>query len=159
MKLFQFILLMQLLLKKKMKNNTFIQSAKKAAKGLWTAFPMIIGTVLLVSLISSLIPASFYIKLFSKNLILDSFIGSLIGSISAGYPITSYIFGGEMLKQGVSLIAVTAFLVAWVTVGIIQLPAESAILGKKFAFLRNFIAFISAIIVSIITVIILGVFS
>ena len=88
---------------------------------------------------------------------LIGFIGGVIGSISIGHPITSYIFGGEMLKQGVSLIAVTAFLVAWITVGIIQLPAESAILGKKFAFLRNFTAFISAIIVGIITVVILGV--
>jgi len=133
------------------------QAAYKAAKGIWRTLPMILGTVLLVSLISSLIPASFYTKLFSKNLILDSFIGGVIGSISIGHPITSYIFGGEMLKQGVSLIAVTAFLVAWITVGIIQLPAESAILGKKFAFLRNFTAFISAIIVGILTVLILGV--
>ncbi len=140
-----------------MKNNTLKQSAFKAIKGLWKAFPMILGTILLISLISTLIPKSFYTKVFSKNIILDSFVGSLVGSISAGNPVTSYIFGGEMLTQGVSLLAVTAFLVAWVTVGLIQLPAESAILGKRFALLRNFSAFIFAIIVAIITVLILGV--
>ena len=129
----------------------------KAGKGLWNALPMILGTVLLISLISTIIPKSFYTSVFSKNIISDSFIGSLIGSISAGNPITSYIFGGEMLKQGVSLLAVTAFIVAWVTVGLIQLPAESAILGKKFAFLRNISAFILAIIVAIITILILGI--
>jgi len=130
----------------------------KAGKGLWKAFPMILGTILFISLISTLIPKSFYTAVFSKNTFLDSIIGSLVGSISAGNPITSYIFGGELLTQGVSLIAVTAFLVAWVTVGIIQLPAESAILGKKFALLRNISAFVLAIIVAIITTIILGVF-
>ena len=139
-----------------MQNNTFTQSAQKAIKGLWIAFPMILGTILLVSLISAIVPKSFYVSVFSKNFFLDSFIGSLIGSISAGNPITSYIFGGEMLSQGVGLVAVTAFLVSWVTVGLIQLPAESTILGKKFAILRNIVAFIFSIIVAIITVLILG---
>ena len=133
------------------------QAIIKAAKALWKSVPMILGTVLLVSLISSLIPNSFYANIFSKNILMDSFIGSLVGSISAGNPITSYILGGEMLKQGISLIAVTAFLVAWVTVGIIQLPAESSTLGKKFALLRNLSSFVLAIIVAIITVLILGV--
>ncbi|MEJ2267866.1 MAG: hypothetical protein P8X70_02205, partial [Nanoarchaeota archaeon] len=73
------------------------------------------------------------------------------GSISAGSPITSYIIGGELLKRGTSLIPVTAFIVAWVTVGIIQIPIESKTLGKKFTILRNSLAFISAIIVALIT--------
>ena len=133
------------------------QSMIKAARGLWMAFPMILGTVLLVSLISAVVPKSFYLMVFSKNIFLDSVVGSLVGSISAGNPVTSYIFGGEMLSQGVGLIAVTAFLIAWVTVGIIQLPAESAILGKKFALLRNITAFVLAIVVAILTVLILGV--
>ena len=139
------------------KDLSIKQSAQKAAKGLWMALPMILGTVLLISLISAIIPKSFYTTVFSKNSFIDSFIGSLVGSISAGNPITSYIFGGEMLSQGVGLIAVTAFIVSWVTVGLIQFPAESAILGKRFALLRNLTAFIFSIIVAIITVLILGV--
>jgi len=137
--------------------NEMSDAIVKVARGLWKSFPMILGTILLVSLISVLVPGSFYVSVFSKNVFLDSLIGSLIGSISAGSPITSYIFGGEMLSQGVGLIAVTAFLVSWVTVGVIQLPAESAILGKRFALLRNFTAFVLAIVVAIITVLILGV--
>jgi len=132
------------------------QSAIKAAKALWKTIPMMLGTVFLISLVSAIIPKSFYTSIFSKNIILDSFIGGLIGSVSAGNAVTSYVFGGEMLSQGVSLIAVTAFLVSWVTVGIIQLPAESAILGKKFAIMRNLTAFIFSIIVAIITVFIWG---
>ena len=136
---------------------TIKSATVKSAKSLWKAFPLILGTILLVSLISTIIPKSFYANVFSKNIVLDSIIGSLIGSVSAGNPITSYIFGGELLEQGISLIAVTAFLVAWVTVGVVQFPAELAILGKRFAFLRNITAFILAIIVAIITVLILGV--
>jgi len=130
----------------------------KTLKALWNIFPMILGTILLVSLISSLVPKSFYLNFFGKSLLADSFIGSLIGSISAGNPITSYIFGGEMLTQGVSLIAVTAFLVSWVTVGLIQFPAEATILGKKFAIVRNISSFFLSILVAIITVFILKLF-
>ncbi|MBD3252202.1 hypothetical protein GF386_00530 [Candidatus Pacearchaeota archaeon] len=133
------------------------QAIIKSSKSLLKSFPIILGTILLISLISVIIPKSFYIMIFSEDLFLDSIIGSLIGSISAGNPVTSYIFGGEMLTQGVSLLAVTAFLISWVTVGLIQLPAESAILGKKFALFRNLTAFILSIIVSVITILILEV--
>ena len=81
----------------------------KSLKSLWSAFPLILGTVLLVGLVPALVPESFYIAVFSKSAALDSLIGSLIGSISAGNPITSYVLGGELLKEGVSLVAVTAF--------------------------------------------------
>ncbi len=139
-----------------MKKNNLREAIFKAGKGLWNTFPFILGTILLVSLIVTLIPKSFYVSIFRGNLLTDSFIGSLVGSISAGNPITSYIMGGELLEQGISLIAVTAFLVSWVTVGFVQLPAESFMLGKRFAILRNFSSFIFAIIVAILTFLILS---
>ena len=132
------------------------EAISKAGKALWKSFPLILGTILLVSLISVSIPKSFYTKVFTQNSFIDSIIGGVIGSISAGNPVVSYILGGELLTQGVSLIAVIAFIVAWVTVGLIQLPAESAMLGKRFAIIRNISAFILAIIVAIITALVLG---
>ena len=140
-----------------MAKKNFKQSVKKAGKMLWKAFPLILGTILLVSLITSLIPQEFYVKIFTKNIWIDSFIGSLIGSISAGTPLVSYILGGEFLEKGVGLIAVTAFIVAWVTVGVVQLPAESYLLGKKFAIIRNLLSFLFSILVAILTVVILEV--
>jgi uncharacterized membrane protein YraQ (UPF0718 family) len=127
-----------------------------SAKAMYKALPVLIGVILLVSLADALIPKSIYASLFSKNIFLDSVIGSGLGSILAGNPITSYILGGEFLRQGISLIAVTAFIVAWVTVGIVQLPAEMMLLGKKFALARNLTAFVFAIIVALITVGVLG---
>jgi|MudIll2142460700_1097286.scaffolds.fasta_scaffold2547241_1 hypothetical protein len=47
--------------------------------------------------------------------------------------LTSYIIGGELRQRGVSMLAITAFIVARVTVGIIQLLAEALMLGKRFA--------------------------
>jgi len=128
----------------------------RARKGLWKVFPTILGTILTISLVFTLIPNSFYLSIFTENNFLDPIVGSLMGSISAGFPGVSYIIGGELLNQGVSLLAVIAFIVAWVTVGAIQLPAESMILGKKFAIIRNVSAFILAVVVAIITIFILN---
>ncbi|KYK24433.1 hypothetical protein AYK26_06705 [Euryarchaeota archaeon SM23-78] len=129
---------------------------KKSAKAMYKALPILLGVILLISLANTLIPKSIYSSLFSKNIFLDSIIGSALGSILAGNPITSYILGGEFLNQGISLVAVTAFIVAWVTVGIVQLPAEIMLLGKKFAITRNITAFVFSTIVAIITVVIVG---
>jgi len=46
-----------------------------------------------------------------------------------------------------------------VTVGVIQLPAEASILGKRFALTRNILSFIFAILVAIATVITLRFFA
>lgn len=127
-------------------------SLVKAAKALWNAIPILIGVMLLVSLVGVLIPPSVFAFLFHGQPLLDLLIGSLLGSVLTGNPITSYIIGGELLDQGVSLLAVTAFIVAWVTVGIVQLPAEALLLGKRFAIVRNITAFFFAILVALLTV-------
>ena len=64
----------------------------------------------------------------------------------------SYILGGELLAEGVSLLAVTALIVSWVTVGIVQLPAEALMLGKRFAIYRNLMCFLFAIMIPFMTV-------
>ena len=127
-------------------------SVSKSAKSLGNTIPVLAGVILLVGLANTLIPKSLYSSIFSNNLFFDSIIGSGLGSVLAGNPITSYILGGEFLNQGISLVAVTAFLVSWVTVGLVQLPAESLLLGKKFAILRNILSFVFSILVAIITV-------
>jgi len=128
------------------------ESSKKSLKGLIDILPILIGIILLVSIINNIIPQSFYSKIFSWNILLDSFIGTTIWSILTWNPITWYILWKWFLDSWINLVVVTAFLVAWVTVWIIQFPAESLVLWKKFALYRNIIAFITAIIVAIITV-------
>lgn len=136
---------------------SFKEALKKSGRAMWMSFPILLGAILLVSLANALIPRQAIINFFGAIPFIDSLMGAGIGSIVAGNPITSYIIGGELLTQGVSLTAVTAFIVAWVTVGLVQLPAEAMLLGKRFAILRNITSFVFAIIVAYITVIIMGV--
>ena len=135
---------------KKQKNIGF--SLYKSLKSFGSSLPVLIGVVLLLGLFHVNVSPQLISSIFRGVFVKDVLLGSVIGSISAGTPITSYIIGAELLKGGVSLFAVTAFIVAWVTVGIIQFPAEAAILGKRFALKRNLISFILSIFVSLATV-------
>ena len=99
--------------------------------------PILTGVVLLVGLLRAAIPASAIQAVFGGDTLRDTLTGSLLGSILAGNPINSYVIGGQLLEDGVSLYAVGAFVVAWVTVGMVQLPAESIALGRKFGCLRR----------------------
>ena len=137
--------------------NNLNQSIKKSAKMFGRIMPVFIGLILLLTLIMVHISSSFYSLIFGIHPLIDPIIGASIGSIIAGNPIESYIIGGELLNHGISLIAVTSFIVAWVTVGVFQFPAESMLLGTKFAIVRNVVAFIFSIIVAVVTVGIVGV--
>ena len=128
------------------------RAIKSSALSLWKALPLLLGTMLLISLLTALVPTSVYADLFNRNDLFDSLFGALVGSVLVGNPVVSYILGGELLAQGVGLVAVTAFLVAWTTVGVAQFPAEAAILGRRFAYLRNVSAFVMALVVALVTV-------
>ena len=121
-----------------------------------TALPMLSGVLLLISLMPVVFQNGFA-GWFTGDWLKDSFIGALAGSISFGIPITSYIAGGELLRKGVSLLAVTAFIMAWTTVGLVMLPLEATFLGKKFAVIRNAVNFVFAILVAVLTVVTLRV--
>ena len=138
-------------------NKTVLSAFSRALKGFRASTPVLLGVILLLGLFQAFITKNIIASVFTGNLIQDTFLGSIIGSISAGNPINSYIIGGELLKNNVSLFAVTAFIAAWVTVGIVQLPAEASILGKRFAITRNILSFFLAVFVSIATVITLGI--
>jgi hypothetical protein len=128
---------------------------KSIKKTVWTfvnLLPVVIGMLLLTSLAVTLLPGRISAGLFGGSDALDAVIGAAVGSVAAGHPLASYLLGGELLNSGVSLIAVTAFMVSWVTVGLVQLPAEILMLGARFAIYRNVICFISAIAVAFLAV-------
>ncbi len=131
-------------------------TARSSAKQFVNILPVLIGVVLLIGLFDAFITKEFLASIFSGNMVLDTLWGACFGSIFAGNPINSYIIGGELLKYDISLFAVTALIITWVTVGLVQLPAEMTALGGRFALLRNGISFILSIPIAIITVIVLN---
>jgi len=127
-------------------------SAKKTLRTFINILPIIAGMLLLTSLAVVLLPGQISSDLFGQNDLVDVLLGASFGSVAAGHPIASYVLGGELLAEGVTLLAVTALIVSWVTVGIVQLPAEALLLGKRFAIYRNLLCFVFAIAIPFLTV-------
>ena len=114
--------------------------------------PILLGMLLLTGLIFAWLPSSRLQALLGSHASLDVLLGAIIGSVAMGHPLAGYILGGELLAGGVSLIAVTALIVSWVTVGVVQFPAEALLLGRRFALIRNLLCFFSAIAIAYLTV-------
>lgn len=142
--------------RKSMNKEKIKESLGKTINSFKQSMPILLGVLLLIALATNAIPKNFYARVFTGNPLIDPFIGAFFGSIAAGNPITSYVIGGELKSQGVSMVAIVAFILSWVTVGVIQLPAESFMLGRRFALIRNLVSFFLAIIISILTVLTLG---
>jgi uncharacterized membrane protein YraQ (UPF0718 family) len=143
--------------RKKDGEKELIRSLYKALKGFSSTLPMLIGVLLLLGLFQTYVTEEMMRSVFTGEPFCDTLLGALLGSVSAGNPLTSYLIGGELVDQGVTLFAVTAFIVTWVTVGVAQFPAEAGILGRKFAVRRNVLSFLLALGVSLATVLTLRV--
>jgi len=94
--------------------RAFLNTTRAFKKSL----PILMGVLMLLSLADVLIPKQAYRLIFSGNWFFDPLVGAALGSISGGNPLTSYIIGGELRQEGVSMLAITAFIVSWVTVSI-----------------------------------------
>ncbi len=134
------------------KSVSFSGNLKQAAFSILYMMPMILAIIGLVGLFQSYITEEMLASVFNGNAVHDTLVGTLAGMVAVGQAIVSYILGGELLKEGVSLYAVTAFVLAWVTLGVVQLPMEASVLGIRFTWRRNLLAFFSTILVSVITV-------
>ena len=127
------------------------QAIQKSLQVFKSFLLMMFGILLLINLVN-LFVRDYYSEIFTGNLLLDPLIGALAGSFSFGMPIISYILGGELLSEGISLLAITSFMLAWTTVGMVMLPLEASFLGKRFALVRNGINFIFSILISILVI-------
>ncbi len=121
--------------------------------------PLLLGIIGLVGLFQILVTPKMLAALFRGNPLVDTLIGTLTGAAAAGNPVVSYLLGGELLSQGISLYAVSAFILSWVTLGFIQLPAEVEVFGGRFTLYRNILAFVFTMLIAVLTTLTLQVVS
>lgn len=127
-------------------------SLLKATRSFIHMLPIVLGMLLLTSLLMNASADHLAGAIFTGRELADAVLATLIGSVAAGHPSAAYVLGGELLAAGVSLMAVAALMVSWVTVGIVQLPAEAMLLGKRFAISRNLVSLTSAPAVAFLTI-------
>jgi len=132
------------------------EAFKKALLGFFSMSPLLLGTIGLVGLMQVYVTPEMIKTLFGYDSFSDTLIATFVGGISVGQGIISYVIAGELQEQGVSLFALAAFILSWVTLGFVQLPAEAAMLGMRFTIIRNLLALFGTIAVSYLTVLTLG---
>lgn len=121
------------------------KAARRTAITFARTIPIVLGVLALASLVTAAIPPQSISRMLPMESVLGPVFGAMVGSVAAGHPVTSYVLAGELMSAGASLATITALVVSWVTVGIVHLPAEAAILGTRFALWRNAISFVLAI--------------
>lgn len=132
--------------------NNIKEAFNKSLKGFLSMLPMLIAILLLLGIFDVYITKDILLSFFISNNFIDTITGTLLGGVLTGNPMISYILGGELTDAGVSLYAVTAFILSWVTIGLVQLPAEVEIFGLRFTFYRTIFTFITTVLVSLSTV-------
>lgn len=131
----------------------FSRILKQAALSIYYMLPMILGVLGLSAILITFIKPEQVKQVFTGMPLTDTIYGLLLGAIMMGNAVLSYILGGELLKMGISLYAVTAFLLAWITLGIVQIPMEIEFFGKRFVIVRNMMAIVFTLITSLLIVV------
>ena len=140
----------------KIDRRAAMHALRSASRQIKNLLPVMISVIFLAGLFMAFLSERVLMSLFPGSMWQDALRGAFMGSVFAGNPINSYIIGGQLLEAGVSLVAVTAFICAWVTVGLVQFPAESAALGWRFAVLRNLSCLGLSVAISFVMMLVLG---
>ncbi|WP_457552261.1 hypothetical protein [Desulfobacula sp.] len=130
---------------------SFGKILQKSSLSFWAMMPLLLGIIGLVGIFQVLVTPKMLSSLFRGNIMIDTLIGTLTGAVASGNPMISYLLGGELLAQSVSFYAVSAFILSWVTLSFVHLPAEVAVFGGRFTLYRNILAVVFTIIIAVLT--------
>ncbi len=120
---------------------------KTGAKALCSLLPLLLAIFALVGLFKEFLPPKLIETVLGEgNKALSLLLGGLLGAVSIGPPLASYPIAGSLLADGAWPPAVAAFIMSWISVGIITLPFEAKIFSWRFALIRNFLTLIAALI-------------
>jgi uncharacterized membrane protein YraQ (UPF0718 family) len=110
----------------------------------------IIGIIFMIGLILTFIPPEAIENVLgSGNVLLSSFVAALVGSVTLIPAFVAFPLVGSFVDVGASIVPGVAFLTTLTMVGAVTFPLERKEFGIKFAIARNFMSFISAIIIAV----------
>lgn len=133
--------------------ETLKPSLRRTARTFLRLLPVMTGALLLSGLLVQFVPWLLDAGLFGHGTAVDAGLAAAVGSVATGPPVSAYMLGGELWPGGIALVTVTAFMVAWTAVNLVQLPAEAAMLGWRFALWRNLVSFLSVVLIAWLTVV------
>ncbi|GAA0070563.1 hypothetical protein UT300003_20870 [Clostridium sardiniense] len=128
-----------------------ITAIKTSVKSFENIMPQFLSIIILIGIILSILNPETISSLIGKD---SGFFGvtlsSLIGSITVMPTFVAFSTGSTLLQNGAGISQVAALISTLTLVGFMTYPLESKYIGKKAAFLRNFVAFLFSFIVALI---------
>ena len=127
------------------------QALIKSLKSFENIMPQFLGIIFIVGIMLALLKPEVISTFIGKNSGFGGvFLSSIIGSITMMPTFVAFPTADMLLKNGAGYAQVGALVSTLTLVGVITLPLESKYIGKKAAFLRNFVAFLFSFIVAFI---------
>lgn len=127
-----------------------IKALKVALKKGYKLFPTILLILLLIGILFVLFPPQLIREFLGGDLnIIQIIAASLFGSFTMIPSIIALPLAGSLVDAGASYTSIAAFITTLTMVGFITLPLEIKELGKKITLWRNSLAFIFAILISL----------
>lgn len=118
-----------------------------AGRSLLKLLPLLIAVFGLVGLFKEFLPPQLVSRWLGESSgLLALLLSATVGAVSIGPPLAAYPLAGSLLQAGAWPPAIAAFILSWISVGVITLPFEAQIFGSRFALVRNSISFIAAML-------------
>jgi len=126
------------------------QSLLAARQTLWRMIPLLLSIFALIGLFQEFVPPEMiYTWLGAENHLLSLLNGGLVGAVAIGPPVAAFPIAGSFIEMGAWPPAAAAFIVSWVSVGVLSLPVEAHVFGWRFALWRNLITLVAALLIGL----------
>lgn len=127
------------------------KSLRVAGNSLLKMAPLLAAVFGLIGLFAVFIPTTLIEKwLGDASGWTALFTGGLLGSVAIGPPVAAFPLAGSLIDAGAWPAAAAAFVVSWISVGIVTLPFEAEVFGARFALARNLIAFFVSLVIGLV---------
>ncbi len=132
------------------RQKTF-QALKKAARSVLGVLPQLLGIIVLIGLLLAVFdPATINRLIGVSSGWLGVLAASVIGSITLIPGFIAFPTAAMLLKGGAGVAQIAAFVSTLMMVGIVTLPAEIGTFNRRFALLRNGLAYVFSLLVALV---------
>ena len=120
-----------------------LMAINKGLKAIEGILPQFLAVVVIIAMVLALLdPAAISKVLGRESGVFGFLMAALVGAVTLVPGFVAFPAAGELLENGAGVLQIAAFVSSLMMVGVITLPMEMAVFGKKAAILRNLFAFI-----------------
>jgi len=126
------------------------QSLAAARQTLWRMAPLLLAIFALIGLYQEFVPTRLIEGWMGPDgKLLSLLVGGAAGAVSIGPPVAAFPIAGSFIASGAWPPAAAAFIVSWVSVGVVTLPVEAHVFGWRFTLWRNLLTFVAALLIGL----------